>query len=834
VADPAQLVHVRRLAEELATRGAERSLRTYLRQAWPVLEPETAFTPGWHLDAICDHAEAVLTGQIRNLLINIAPRHSKSTIISKAFPTWAWIARPEKRFMYASYSASLSIEHAVNSRRVIDSPWYQERWGGRFRLTSDQNIKSHYENDHRGYRISTSVGGTVTGRGGDILVCLPPDEMVWTEAGRVPIGAIVRERQRRRVASYNVQSGRMSWQPIVGWHANPGRPIVEVILSDGSALRCTADHRIWTTTRGWVEAGALSAVDVLPRPTMPDRPDRARRDAVATRTRALGLGRFADRTHGVIAELRPAGRFTVPQVTVPAQASGDVGPRATLADALNSAARDIVLGRQLVGRVTTDGDRACLVARHLRAGSTLEHGKRPVALGVPDVLAARAVREIAEAIIGGASIEMPRLFALRGRADEREQDDLVDPQRDRTGVASRVEMGVALAVAGRFQESFSDADVSGSAADTSLAPDAAVARDAVQPVESGDRSPVLVRTIGHEPVTYCVTVATNGTFVAGDGEGVIISNCDDPHNLEEIDSDDIRKRDKKWYRTVWSTRLNDPKTGSKIVIMQRGHEDDLSADLIATGDYVHLNLPTEYVPRVYVTVLGWQDPRTDPGALLCPARFGATENAVAKKELGDAYAGQHGQAPSPPQGKMFQRAWFGVLEVLPTDTIATCRGWDMAGTADGGDWTAGVRVSKTAKGRYVIEHVVRDQIASSAVDDLLLTTAQMDGRDVAVREEQEGGSAGKNVIASHRKMLGGYDFDGVAATGEKSTRWRPLAAQCRAGNVDLLAGDWNQDFVDEIVKVPGGKHDDQVDAAAVAFNHVALMSNDMSIVDVAA
>lgn len=156
---------------------ARRSFRDYLPWVWPIIEPATIFVPNWHLDAICEHLEAIYRGDLRNLLILMPPRMGKSFTASIAFPTWAWTQQPALRFLFASYSDELSTEHAVKSRRVLDSEPYRAAFGHLFRLTSDQNIKTHYENDKTGYRISTSVGGTGTGRGGDILICDDPHNL---------------------------------------------------------------------------------------------------------------------------------------------------------------------------------------------------------------------------------------------------------------------------------------------------------------------------------------------------------------------------------------------------------------------------------------------------------------------------------------------------------------------------------------------------------------------------------------------------------------------------------------------------------------------------------
>src|ERR1700730_10696668 len=132
--------------DELDAEIASRSLREFVRQAWPIVEPSTPFEAGWHIDAIIDHLEAVTRGQIRNLLINVPPRHMKSLLVSVFWPSWEWLVHPERRWLYSSYAASLSIRDSVKFRCLIESPWYQSRWGDRFDLTSDQNTKVRVDN----------------------------------------------------------------------------------------------------------------------------------------------------------------------------------------------------------------------------------------------------------------------------------------------------------------------------------------------------------------------------------------------------------------------------------------------------------------------------------------------------------------------------------------------------------------------------------------------------------------------------------------------------------------------------------------------------------------
>lgn len=155
-------------------RAAEGSLYEFVKQAWHVVEPGIKFAESWHIDVICEHLEAISSGEIRRLLINIPPRHSKSTIVSVMWPCWEWLTDPAQKFLCASYSGSLSIRDNLKARRLIQSPWYQERWGHMFTLSGDQNAKQRFENNHTGYRIATSVGGTATGEGGSRLLLDDP------------------------------------------------------------------------------------------------------------------------------------------------------------------------------------------------------------------------------------------------------------------------------------------------------------------------------------------------------------------------------------------------------------------------------------------------------------------------------------------------------------------------------------------------------------------------------------------------------------------------------------------------------------------------------------
>lgn len=165
--DPSKLPDIELVRAEKARRKLHTFLKTY---AWPVLQPGTVFVDNWHIGAICEHLEAVKMGQITRLIINMPFRLLKSTIVSQTFPAWEWIDNPSLEYLSASYSKDLATRDAVETRRIIESPNYVRAYGHIFRMTSDQNVKTRYENDKRGKRTVSSTDSAATGFGGNRIL----------------------------------------------------------------------------------------------------------------------------------------------------------------------------------------------------------------------------------------------------------------------------------------------------------------------------------------------------------------------------------------------------------------------------------------------------------------------------------------------------------------------------------------------------------------------------------------------------------------------------------------------------------------------------------------
>jgi len=175
-------------------------------------------------------------------------------------------------------------------------------------------------------------------------------------------------------------------------------------------------------------------------------------------------------------------------------------------------------------------------------------------------------------------------------------------------------------------------------------------------------------------------------------------------------------------------------------------------------------------------------------------------------------------------GSIFRREWFRFVDAPPPD-LRSVRFWDLAATearpGKDPDFTAGVRLGRSPDGIYCVEDVRRVRATPQGVEALVKQTAAMDGPRVAIRIEQEPGSAGKALVARYAALLDGYAVRGERSTGDKVTRAAPLSSQVEAGRVVLVRGPWNGPFLDEMEGFPQGGHDDQVDGASGGYHALA-------------
>jgi predicted phage terminase large subunit-like protein len=145
----------------------------FVHKTFETLSPGQTFIPGWHLDAIAHHLELVRRGAIRRLIINMPPRSLKSMTASVAFPAFVLGHDPTCRIVCASYSGELAYKLSNDFRAVLACPWYRSIFE-MTRIGPYKDSEIEVELTRRGYRLATSTGGTLTGRGGDIIIIDDP------------------------------------------------------------------------------------------------------------------------------------------------------------------------------------------------------------------------------------------------------------------------------------------------------------------------------------------------------------------------------------------------------------------------------------------------------------------------------------------------------------------------------------------------------------------------------------------------------------------------------------------------------------------------------------
>ena len=170
----------RRQIEEEAE-ALSQDFSAFVKAAWPSLKPDDPYLHNWHVDAICEHLEAVSRGEITRLQVWVPPVSMKTLLVSVMWPAWEWTFAPKTRYWSASYSEPLSGIIASWSRGLILSDWYQERWGTDFSFVSQSLLQ--FSNNRGGTRLATSPEGKGTGlHGHRILIDDPikPDDAAAT------------------------------------------------------------------------------------------------------------------------------------------------------------------------------------------------------------------------------------------------------------------------------------------------------------------------------------------------------------------------------------------------------------------------------------------------------------------------------------------------------------------------------------------------------------------------------------------------------------------------------------------------------------------------------
>jgi len=594
------------------SQDAIQSLSKFIKFCWHIVEPGTPYVHGWHIDAICDHLEAVTHGEIRNLLINIPPRHAKSLLTSVFWPMWEWLRWPNRKFLCASYAMNLSIRDSLKCRRLITSPFFKAYYGHLFTLTKDQHAKTRFDNNHYGYRLATSVDGMGTGEGGDRILCLDYNIKINLKMGSLPIGYIVDNRISAECYSYNQTKNIGEYRQIINWYESETNTIIELVIDEKrkKSIILTPDHPVYIIGSGYVKAENIQANQLL---------------------------RSSDNK-----------QITIEKVII-------------------------------------------------------KNEKRKM---------------------------------------------------------------------------------------------------------------------------YNIEVEHNHNYFAND---ILVHNCDDPHSTSQAESELKRENCLTWWSETMSTRLNNPATGAKVIVMQRQHHKDLSGYVLARGGYEHLCLPAEYEGNKKTTVIGFSDPRTEDNELLWPERIPRKELEEIKRDLGSyAIAGQLQQRPSPREGGIIKRHWFQFFKLLknPNGSISLSefdyiiQSLDTA-FKDGqeNDFSVNTTWGVKRNGYYLISRW-KGKVEFPELERVTISQASQFNPSQILIEDK---ASGQSLIQSIRKKYPKLPIKAVKVDRDKIARLHSVSGFFESGLVFLPENEhWVEDYIETMINFPAADYDDDVDSTTQALTEIAL------------
>ena len=178
----------------------------------------------------------------------------------------------------------------------------------------------------------------------------------------------------------------------------------------------------------------------------------------------------------------------------------------------------------------------------------------------------------------------------------------------------------------------------------------------------------------------------------------------------------------------------------------------------------------------------------------------------------------------PASGMYFPRYDTTIIDWVPTDVIKWVRSWDLAASEEqegkNVDWTVGMKVGRRSNGKLVIADVVRVRRKAADVRALVRRIADMDGRETWIALPQDPGQSGKDQAQSYKEMLAGFVVLTRTITKNKLVMAEPAAALWQQGNIEIVRGKWNEDFLSEAEAFPEGRHDDQIDCLSASISRL--------------
>jgi len=819
--DRKRLIDLYKLEKEAHYRRCEKSLASFTKAAWNILEPSNPLQWNWHHDLICEHLEAAYNGDIKRLIVNMPPRNMKSILVSIAFPAWCWVKNPSMRFLCGSYSQSLSSKHSIDTRTLIESEWFQERWGSKIVLSSDQNLKTEFTNTSRGHRIATSILGTATGKGGD---CLPGDVLITTDQGQIRIDELVNLKNKPNVLSYNHELNRLEWRKIEATKVTNAEEFIEIKSKSGNTIRTTPEHRIYCVQQGYRQAESLrelqTVYSIKEKQSLFSLQKSQNREwsylhSVLQKVNNL-INRAGLRTmRGPIHEAQIRYKQNEKKRTLNSILQQDLLPKAPFiqkqetvheVQSSGSVKKDKKILRFLQGITNKNSDTEKeKILQDLQIGI---HTKNKIC---------STLLEAMQSVFSFKKNEWSWEFKLQKweklpKTFRRDWEKSYFSERWKNLQGLFKQKREKIDCASHRSEQKEQQPIESSHSMLVMPCDAPqLQNDAVAMVRR-------IRTKS-QPV-YDLQIEENRNFFANK---ILIHNCviaDDPHDTTGASSEVERLKTVETFRQKFMTRLDNKNQGRVIVVMQRLHEDDLSGNLLKDGGWEHLSIPAiETKNRVLIFPVSKKSIERKVDDILHPEREGPKVLSDLKTALGSrGFAGQYQQSPAAQEGNIIKRQWIKFYDHLPPmhmfDEII--QSWDMTFTGKAkSDFVVGQVWARLGADKYLIDEMRGRFGMDETLKAFSSLTAKWPVAQLKLIENKANGPAVEDML---KKKISGIVLQ--EPKGDKVSRLNAVAPQFEAGNIYLPSTQictWINEWIEELVSFPNATNDDRCDAASQAL-----------------
>ena len=754
---------------------------------------------GWWQEEIAGELQQFwsdyISGLRPKLVIQAPPQHGKSTQIVD-FITWMIGQNQEIKTIYASFSDRLGVRANTKIKKILNSDAYHEIFPGvKVGTPYTQEIVGIGE---EGFFRNTTVGGQITG---ESLDCLVAGTLINTSKGLIRIEELINHSLTCKILSYDILNKRLSYESLSNFTSHASVGIYRITTESGSILECTGDHRVFTLDNGYTEARKLSNGDafvrLLPK-GLHKTSLRCEQMAIIWSKTLLLFKRLPSKTQAYSNEIGKALQRLSMRIT--------------------KTNRDLLQRLLKISKAKTFNNK--------RVSSYLS--------SMPDVqqsIQCKASRkwELCEILLKEMRGERP--FKANVQQGESNVEAWSNPIKRAAAFCKSIQECAKTSIReGQLLlcNLFRNIKKIGSASYRQLAYEQCFIKfsNALRFSSCGNTQDdegkfrtitdkvISVERVREQATTYDITVNKNHNFFAN---GILVHNCgiiDDPiKGREAANSETIRNKTWDWFTDDFSTRFADD--GALLCILTRWHIDDPIGRLLEQDNAVKV--------LTYPAIATQDEPNRLTGEPLFPEHksLGFLE-ALRARMASASWNSLFQQNPTLAEGNFFKPDFIQVVDALPAG-LEFVRAWDLAATANGGDYTAGGKVAydKANQVTYIADYV-RGQWGPDDVEKILLATARSDGLRCKIRLPQDPGQAGKAQIRNLVKLLSGFSVIAETVSGDKETRASPVAAQVNIGNVYMLRGSWNRALIEELRLFPNGVNDDQVDTLADGFNFFTI------------